>query len=393
MEGYADSVQIPRAVAHELKAARPQMHDARAWGLYSPQAELHLQSVMGLQTWNAIRALDYLMSRDDVDPSRVGVTGASGGATQTMMVAALDDRPAVFFPAVMVSTHMQGGCTCENASYLRIGTGNAEIASLAAPKPLAMTAANDWTKEFATDGYPDVQRVFALTGAPDHVQLRSFVQFEHNYNAVARAVMYDWFNRHLRLGFTETPKERPFVPLTEKEASVWDDAHPKPQSGEPHERALLQWMTKDTAAAISALVPSGASRARFETVVGGAFAVILGGPIPHGDEVRFEARPAIRVGGDAITPGVLRRSSNGAALPASTGRAAAAEASPSGCRRMARHRWRAVLPWLPASAGRRRDLIARLTPSGADRSIACSQPATTCSPSTCSARVSCGCPT
>ena len=67
MEGYADSVQIPRAVTHELKGARPQMHDAKAWGLYSPQAELHLQSVMGLQTWNSIRALDYLVSRDDVD--------------------------------------------------------------------------------------------------------------------------------------------------------------------------------------------------------------------------------------------------------------------------------------------------------------------------------------
>ena len=88
----------------------------------------------------------YLLGRDDVDPSRIGVTGASGGATQTMMVAALDDRPIAFFPAVMVSTHMQGGCTCENASYLRIGTGNAEIASLAAPKPLGMTAADDWTR-------------------------------------------------------------------------------------------------------------------------------------------------------------------------------------------------------------------------------------------------------
>ena len=69
-------------------------------------------------------------------PARIGVTGASGGGTQTMMLAAVDERPAAFFPAVMVSTHMQGGCTCENASYLRIGTGNVEIAALAAPRPL-----------------------------------------------------------------------------------------------------------------------------------------------------------------------------------------------------------------------------------------------------------------
>jgi dienelactone hydrolase len=363
MEGYADSVQIPRAVAHELKAARPQMHDPRAWGLYSPQAELHLQSVMGLQTWNAIRALDYLTSRDDVDPLRVGVTGASGGATQTMMVAALDERPAAFFPAVMVSTHMQGGCTCENASYLRIGTGNAEIASLAAPKPLGMTAANDWTKEFATDGYPDVQRVFALSGAPDHVLLRPFVQFEHNYNGVARAVMYEWFNRHLRLGFDEPPKERPFVPLTVAEASVWDDGHPKP-AGEAHERALLEWLTRDAAAAIAALDPTDAARAgRFTEVVGGAFAVILGGPVAQNDEVRFEERGTEPDGGTTLTRGLLRRESNGAALPAllwsrHRAKGVAILVSPDGKDSLVPSRvasargTRSNDPWLPASAGR-----------------------------------------
>jgi hypothetical protein len=317
MEGYADSVQISRAVSHELKDARPRMHDRHAWGLYSPQAELHLQSVMGIQAWNAIRALDFLASRDDVDPSRIGVTGASGGATQTLMVAAIDDRPTAFFPAVMVSTHMQGGCTCENASYLRIGTSNAEIASLAAPRPVGMTAADDWTKEFATDGYPDVQRVFALAGAPDHVLLRPFLQFGHNYNGVARAVMYDWFNRHLRLGFSEAPPERPFVPLTIPEASVWDDQHPRPAAGESHERALLKWMTEDAAAAIAALTPRDAAAAtRFTDVVGGAFSVLLGGGVASGDEVRLEERTTRRAGPDTVTTALLHRASNGAALPA-----------------------------------------------------------------------------
>ena len=61
------------------------------------------------------------------------------------MLCGIDDRPAVAFPAVMVSTAMQGGCVCENCSYLRIGTGNVEFAALFAPKPLGMTGANDWT--------------------------------------------------------------------------------------------------------------------------------------------------------------------------------------------------------------------------------------------------------
>jgi hypothetical protein len=317
MEGYADSVQIPRAVTHELKAGRPHMHESNAWGLYSPQAELHLQSVMGLQTWNAIRALDYLVGRDDVDASRIGVTGESGGATQTLMVAAVDERPAAFFPAVMVSTHMQGGCTCENASYLRIGTSNAEIAALAAPRPVGMTAADDWTKEFATDGYPDVQRVFALAGAPDHVVLRSFLQFGHNYNGVSRAVMYDWFNRHLRLGYSEVPREQPFVPLTVTEASVWDALHPKPPGGEAHERALMTWLTQDAAASLAALVPRDTATSRqFTDVVGGAFSVVLGGTIAPRDDVRFEERATNRTDGGTITTGLLRRASSGAALPA-----------------------------------------------------------------------------
>ena len=84
--------------------------------------------------------------------TRIGVTGASGGGTQTFILCAVDDRPTVAFPAVMVSTAMQGGCVCENCSYLRVGTGNIEFAGLFAPKPLGMTGAHDWTIDIETQG-------------------------------------------------------------------------------------------------------------------------------------------------------------------------------------------------------------------------------------------------
>src|SRR5207247_8461185 len=130
-----------------------------------PQAELRLQSFMGLQTFNSIRALDFLQSLPDVDSKRIGVTGASGGGTQTFTLCAVDDRPTVAFPAVMVSTAMQGGCVCENCSYLRQATGNIELAGLFAPKPLGMSGAKDWTIDIATKGLPEWNALYRLYGA------------------------------------------------------------------------------------------------------------------------------------------------------------------------------------------------------------------------------------
>ena len=71
----------------------------------------------------------------------------------------------------MVSTAMQGGCTCENSSCLRVETGNIEFAALFAPKPQGMTAADDWTKEMATKGFPELKEHYELLGAPKNVML------------------------------------------------------------------------------------------------------------------------------------------------------------------------------------------------------------------------------
>jgi len=120
MLGNSDSQQLSMKLVHGFAKQRPEMNTTENWGLFSPQAEAHLQSVMGLQTWNSIRSVDFLLSLPEVDPDRIAVTGASGGGTQTMILAGIDPRIALSFPAVMVSTAMQGGCTCENASLLRV---------------------------------------------------------------------------------------------------------------------------------------------------------------------------------------------------------------------------------------------------------------------------------
>src|SRR5438067_1367159 len=195
MLGNSDSRQLSKALAHQFAKQRPEMNTVENWGLFSPQAEAHLQSVMGLQTWNSIRSLDFLLSLPQVDPSRIAITGASGGGTQTMLLAAIDPRVALSFPAVMVSTAMQGGCTCENASLLRVNTGNIEFAALFAPKPQGMTAANDWTKEMATKGFPELQQLYKLLGAEKNAQLFANTHFQHNYNYVSRAAFFGFIHK------------------------------------------------------------------------------------------------------------------------------------------------------------------------------------------------------
>ena len=246
MIGYADSQQLGMDLAHKFgkqSAATP-------GGLFTPEAESHAQSIMGLQAWSSIRALDFLETLPDVDRSRLACTGASGGGTQTFLLAAIDPRLTAAFPAVMVSTAMQGGCTCENASLLRVGTGNIEFAALFAPKPMAMTTADDWTKEMPTKGFPDLAQHWANLGAPNNVKLFANPQFPHNYNRVSRLAMYGFFNEHLHLGRTQID-EPDFQPLSRDELTVWTTDHPAPAGGPAFEKQLCKWWREDSAKAVA----------------------------------------------------------------------------------------------------------------------------------------------
>jgi hypothetical protein len=191
-----------------------------------------------------------------------------------MLLAAIDPRVKLSFPAVMVSTAMQGGCTCENSSLLRIGTGNVEFAALFAPGPQGMTTANDWTREMSTKGFPELQRLYALLGAPKHVHLHRGEHFPHNYNAVSRSAFHTFLNQHFRLGQKEPVIERDYVPLTREQLTVWGPGHPAPKEEDPaFERALLRWFAEDARRQLEATVPQVE---RFRELVGGGFAAAIG---------------------------------------------------------------------------------------------------------------------
>jgi dienelactone hydrolase len=172
--------------------------DHRATALWNePGNALWGFSILGLQTWNSVRVIDFLQSLPDVDPARVGVTGASGGGTQTFILSAIDDRVTVAAPVNMISSTMQGGCICENAPLLRIGTNNMDIGALFAPRPLLMiSATGDWTKLTPQVEFPMIRSVYGLYGAADHV---ASVQIDapHNYNKSSREAMYRFFGRWL----------------------------------------------------------------------------------------------------------------------------------------------------------------------------------------------------
>jgi dienelactone hydrolase len=270
MVGNSDSRAIPHRV-----------------GFTDPDAELRLQSFMGLQTLNSTRALDFLISLPDVDASRIGMTGASGGGTQTFILAAIDDRLAASFPAVMVSVDMQGGCICENCSYLRVGTGNIELAALAAPKPLGMSGANDWTKEIEHKGLPELKALYKLYGAENNVMAKAFLQFGHNYNQVSREVMYNFFNKHLKLGHTEPVTEQPFVPVPPKQLSVFDGEHPVPKDA-ADAFALRKIMTRAARKQLEALMPKDAAGLEgMRSVLGPALRAMITDTLPTANDLQL----------------------------------------------------------------------------------------------------------
>jgi hypothetical protein len=287
MLGYADSQQISYQLAHRFAKQRPDFEGKENWGLYSAQAEMRLQSIMGIQTWNSIRCLDFLSSLPDVDDSRMAVTGGSGGGTQTILLCAIDPRPIAAFPNGMVSTSMQGGCTCENCSLLRVGSGNVELAALFAPKPQAMTAADDWTKEMMTKGYPQLQQLYGMLGTKNNVYCRPLLYFPHNYNYVSRATMYSWFNKHLKLGIEEPIVEEDFAFLTAEDHQVWNDEYPQPEGGDYYERTLLKDLASASDKQIAALTPhDGESLQKYREVLGGAFQSIIGRNLPDYDDIK-----------------------------------------------------------------------------------------------------------
>src|SRR4029453_1288529 len=110
-----------------------------------------------------------------------------------------------------------------------------------------MTAADDWTKEMETKGFPELKQLYTLMGAPDNVALWPMLQFGHNYNAPSREHIYSWLNKHFALDLPEPIVERDYPMLPREQLTVWDAEHPAPkETGLDLEKRLLRWWDEDS---------------------------------------------------------------------------------------------------------------------------------------------------
>lgn len=179
MVGYNDTKQVSHIFANDSIS------------------QLYGINLLGLQLRNSIRALDFLLSLPGVDTSRVGITGPSGGGTQTFLLTAVDDRFQATAPVNMVSNTMQGGDLCENAPGLRTHTFNVEISAMAAPKPLLLISDTyDWTYNTRNTIMPMVKSIYHLYDAEDKLENDHF-DYVHNYNRASREAAYEFFGKWL----------------------------------------------------------------------------------------------------------------------------------------------------------------------------------------------------
>ncbi len=167
------------------------------------------------RAWDGIRALDYLLTRDEVDPRHVGVTGNSGGGTMTTWLCGLESRWTMAAPACFVTTFLHNA---ENElpadteqcppHALALGLEHEDFLAAMAPKPIVILAKE---RDFfdvrgGEEAFARLKRLYTLLGHPNNIALH-VGPTEHGYSIENREAMYRWFNRVTGLSDAQSEPE------------------------------------------------------------------------------------------------------------------------------------------------------------------------------------------
>lgn len=161
----------------------------------------------GVEAWNCIRALDYLQSRPDVDPERLGVTGRSGGGAYSWWISAIDDRIKAAVPVAGITDledHVLGGCVEGHCDCMFIVNtyrwDYPQVAALVAPRPL-LIGNTDNDDIFPEGGvrrlFTKVQQIYALHGADEKLAL-VMPPGKHEDLPELQKAAFAWFDKHLK---------------------------------------------------------------------------------------------------------------------------------------------------------------------------------------------------
>jgi hypothetical protein len=175
--------------------------------------------------WDGIRALDYLLTRPEVDPRHVGVTGLSGGGTQTAWMMALDDRWTMAAPACFITTlrhNAENELPADSEQcppdFLRLRLDHSDCVAAMAPKPVILLAQE---KDFfdvrgTVAAYGRLKKLYTALGKPENLQLYIGPD-QHTMSQPLREALYRFFHRVT--GRPEVEKE-PILSL-ETDSDLW----------------------------------------------------------------------------------------------------------------------------------------------------------------------------
>jgi len=178
----------------------------------------------GLQVYENMRAVDYLLTRPEVDGARLGITGASGGGNQTMYAGAWDERFKAAVPVCSVGNYQAylgvACCMCEVVPGALQFTEEWGVLSLVAPRALMVVNATKDGIQFsvaeAKKSLAMARPVFDLYGKPQNLRHATF-ESPHDYNRQMREAMYGWMTLHLKGEGDGSPISEPEMKTEEPE--------------------------------------------------------------------------------------------------------------------------------------------------------------------------------